>query len=283
MSLPRLPKQKIVSGNFNPPVIPTLTPADWSELERLLHASIPSELRKQVFAKMLLYSCAAPTSRQTISISKAVRAIEVWQNHTSRLLKTIWPEGVDKFPKRIKREVIERRLAAEANDYGRRTYLWQLGTTIRTAVLESRFVIQQITNRSFLGTRSFDLWMLWILLTVRVLREFDIPITRTTKRRVELSPNFINFIEKLQSHLPVSVQRRTTKQSLFKGLNEVAKVTKSKMSEEELTRLMVIWGFLSMPDWDWRLDDKGSAFGWHIKTHPIDALAKRRRRPPLKK
>jgi len=66
---------------------------------------------------------------------------------------------------------------------------------------------------------------------------------RTTMRRRELKPEFIDFISELQSTLPTETQSRKTRPSLIKGLNE-ARLRFAGAGFDTLFEMLTLWGIL---------------------------------------
>jgi hypothetical protein len=269
--------KKIVKGPPPEKLLSMVPQQDWEALQEILRAKISADLRGQLTIVTMMLAQSSPAGRETTTVKKVTKSIEGWQRKTRLFLRQIWEAPPQLRPNKITKKFLSRRFQKLPASMDLQPYLSFLASVIDGALLASEYVIQKINRLDFPGTREHDLWMIWVALVVTLLMEDKIKVTRVTKRRQELKPEFVKFIDALQKYLPKQVQSRTTRESLLKGLNETELIT-GKIGFDHLLEMMVVWGLFSLVDFSPAGRDSSPAkFGWAVASAPFNSRLKKLR------
>lgn len=243
----KVSKKKIITsltqGVFAPP-----SEKQWDALQSKLGANLSSRLRFQLEQATNLLAVGSPANKQTITVTKAAKSIDLWQGRTRIIRKLIWSEPAKPSVEKLTQELVRKHYTEAFKSEQSRTYLGFLSAAIDGALLASEYVVQQISDRSYPGTRQYDLWIIWVTLIVTLLNNDNIEVMRTTERRKELKPRFVSFMGELQTFLPPSMRSRATHASLLKGLNDARDLIGGDFNAAALIHLLIAWGTMGVSD-----------------------------------
>ena len=266
-------RKKILKG---PTTVNVRFPSEveWGDLEEKSGITLSADLKEKIRIVTMMFANASPAIKEKTTVRDVQEKIDLWERRTIHLRKYIWEAPAKTYPEKPTLKDVSEQYYKLRQSIALKSPLALLAGAIDAALLTSKYVIGHVTHSSFSGTREQDLWMIWVALVVSLLMENKIRVTRDTKRRQELRPEFIDFMTKLQRTLPEEVQNRSTRASLIKGLNETERRL-GKTNSDTLYEMLVIWGMLSLPDFfPSKHSNKSQQFSWAI------AKANLRRRNP---
>jgi hypothetical protein len=258
-------KKKIVTG----PIAANIrlpTEDEWAAIQKHLGdgVSLSADLRAQLGIVSMVFAYASPAMRKGAPVKEIQKEIELWRHRSEHVREHLWANSKKTRTSKPTLAEVSERYRKLPEGIAAKPTLALLAEAIDAALFTSEYVIQKITRTDFPGTREHELWLIWVALVVHLLMENDILVTRITRRRQELKPEFIDFISELQKILPVEAQSRRTRGSLIKGLNE-AELSFGRSSFDTLFQMLIFWGAMSLQEY---VPDKHSAvshkFSWGI-------------------
>lgn len=189
----------------------------------------------------------------TQSLKTICKEIDAWRVKTARLRNIIWKQSTDKKSReesyrsklieKFKAEemdldnIIERYFNRDPSNLQINYPLARFDRLLRGAILISDFTVGKLLQEAEFE-RETKLWFLWAAAVLAILCLAHIPVKHP--ERDELLTGPVKLLEKLQSKLPVGLQRRRTQDSLRKGAVNAYKIRRG-FSIELMERLLTRW------------------------------------------
>jgi hypothetical protein len=220
----------------------------WVSYESKIGCKLSSALRDKITIFTMTFAMGAYGS--PVTTTKLKSSIDLWKRRTQYLRNQIAPSSgnknkLKKLTRRSFREQFDLNKLKRPLSYNEPLAFFKF--ILDAAVAAADVTLKEISNSKYTGARKTEMWSAWVALVILTLQRYGIPILKTHnsgKHRIE--PAFIDFVEALQKTLPMERQRRRKKESLKKGIQDVAKLVVDA-DYGALYMLLLGWSILHRP------------------------------------
>ena len=220
----------------------------WVSYESKIGRKLSSALRDKIIVFTTIFARGAYGS--PVTTTKLKSSIDLWKRRTQYLRNQIAPSSknknkLKKLTRRSFREQFDLNKLKKPLSYNEPLAFFKF--ILDAAVAAADVTLKEISSPKYAGARETEMWSAWVALLILALQEHGIPILKTYssgKHRIESA--FIDFVEVLQKTLPMERQRRRKKESLKKGIQDVAKLIVDT-DYDALFMLLFGWSILHRP------------------------------------
>ena len=181
------------------------------------------------------------------------KEIDAWRVRTARLRNIIWKKSADeksreesyrsKLIEKLKTEemdlddIIERYFNRDPSKLQINYPLARFDRLLKGAIFISDYTVEKLFQEAKFE-RETKLWFLWAAAVLAILCLAQIPVKNPRRKQLLNGP--VKVLERLQSKLPVDLQRRRTQDSLRKGAVNAYKVRRGNQIDL-MQRLLTRW------------------------------------------
>jgi hypothetical protein len=221
---------------------------------KIFKEPISQSAKKKIAGFSNLYAAASSiqTDAEAIPVKKAIKVLKSWIKVSCRTQAKL--KGATSQV-RASKAAVNRRLRKLGD--ARRTRLWlhQFGEILELGIIAAAAALEEMPGQAFAPGLKGDLWLAWVRLLQLTLEETGTKVSIPSSENADTS-KFVSMIYFIQKKFPPSVRRRSTPQSIAKGL-VIAKREMIAFDAVTLMALLGMFGLGKLTDYDRNtLDDR---------------------------
>jgi hypothetical protein len=243
------------------PVEPiVLLESEWLILQDALHTDqnkdqkLSANTRSRLLKVTNIYASSWRDPKSSTQPLKAIcKEIDAWRIKTARLRNIIWKKPTDKksreesyrskLKEKFKNEeldlddIIERYFNRGPSQLQINYPLARFDRLLKGAIFIGDYTVEKLFQEAKFE-RETKLWFVWAAAVLAILSLAHIPVKHPRRKQLLNGP--VKVLERLQSKLPIDLQRRRTQDSLRKGAVNAYKIRQGNQIDL-MQRLLTRW------------------------------------------